>query len=161
MQSHLQETWTAESVLNHAQLSCSRTRVSAFRPSSRDLLKAGHMACSDVVRWIPEEWVKTHVVIGRVKARMVKNIKRLHIKSKIKPFMKFEVLEEGHIDARLEGATEFISACAAKTRLIYVAGPGCRVTRRHTVLPWGKKWPAESIFVYYRICGIHDHCALQ
>src|SRR6266851_2803953 len=118
MQRHLQESWTAECVLNHAELPGGWARVGPLEPRSRHLLKAGFMAGSNVIGRIAKEWVKTHVVVGRVKAWMVKYIERLHIESKIEPLLKSEVLEDGHIDSSLEGTTEYVSSCVAEPRFV-------------------------------------------
>ena len=99
MKRHLQEARASQSVLDYAQGLSRRAGVRAFRAVRGILREAWCVTGADVIWRIIEKWIEPHVVIRRVKARMVEEIECLHVKTQFEAFCYAEIFENGHVHA--------------------------------------------------------------
>src|ERR1017187_4125129 len=145
MQCRLQEAWAPQGVLDNPQGLRRRAGISARHAKARCFRRARRVICTNVIRRIAEEWIKSYVVVRGVKAGVVKKIERLHVETQFEAFRQAEILEDRHVHARLKWTAENISAGSSETGFINVARPGCRIARRHAALTGRKQWNAESV----------------
>ncbi len=132
MQRHLQEARAADGVLDQPKLAARGTLISALKTNPGCLCKA---RAGTIVRWIGKERVEFDVVVRRIEAGMVEDIKSLDVKSQLETLFNPEVLEQRHIHTGLERTDENIPAGSTKSGFVDVASPRSygrsRIARRN------------------------------
>src|SRR5580704_9492477 len=160
VKSHLEEAGASDGVLDEAEFAGWGADVGV---GSGAVGLAVDWERRTVLRRIFEERVELDVVVGRVEARVVEDVERLHVELEVESFVDLEVFEYSHVNARLERADENIAASGTKVGLVDVAnGFAARsVARWDAVLPGLQQRNAECRAVEDRITGIDAERALQ
>src|ERR1700744_4761911 len=153
MQRHWEEEGASDGVLDEAEFAGWRADVGV---GGRAVGLAVDGERRAVLRRIFEEWIELDVVVGRVEARVIEDVERLDVEFQVEAFVDLEILEDAHVDPRLERADENVAAGGTKVGLVNVAnGFAARsVARRNAVLPGLQQWNAERGAVEDRIAGI-------
>ena len=91
VQRHLQESRTADGVLNEPKLTVWRAGISALRADSG--IHRHARIFPHVIRRIPEPRIECNVIIRRIEAGVVKDVKGLHIKTEFEALLDSEILK--------------------------------------------------------------------
>ena len=91
MQRHLQKSRAADGVLNEPKLAVRRAGISALGADSG--IHRHTRIFPHVIRRIPEARIECNVVIRRIEARVVKDVKGLHIKTEFEALLDSEILK--------------------------------------------------------------------
>src|SRR5450755_1097805 len=157
VQGHLQEAGASDGVLDYAQV----TRRGADVGVGGGAVGLASFWKWGAVLWrVGEERVELHVVVGRVEARVVEDVKGLHIELQAEALGDLEIFEDGHVDTGLEGAAENVTAGRAKSGFVDVAHAGDWVARRNAVLAWLQERNAEGSGVEDGHAGVDAQRAL-
>lgn len=161
MQRHLEEPRAPDGVLDHTKLPpwrfASVCKVQSW--SSTGLVWVGRFS-RRVARETAEKGIEPHVVVWRIETRVIQEVKRLHVKLEPKSLCQFELLEDGHVHARLKWTSKDIAACGAETGFIEIAYACDWIARRDTVLAGSKKRHAKSRGIEHRVGRIYARGAL-
>src|ERR1700722_256012 len=114
VKSHLEEAGASDGVLDEAEFAGWGADVGV---GSGAVGLAVDWERRTVLRRIFEERVELDVVVGRVEARVVEDVERLHVELEVEALVDLEIFEYSHVNARLEGAAEDVAVRGGRVGL--------------------------------------------
>src|ERR1700676_1187469 len=160
VQRHLDESRTADGVLQSAEIAGRRANVS---PGARNARREKWSAkARSVLRWVSEEGIEIDIIAGDVEAWVIEDVEGDNIVLQRPFFVELEILRHAEIEAVLERAAEDIAASRGVGSLIIIADTRDGVARRHsTCARRDRRGDSKRGRVQNGVCSIYTRGPLQ